>query len=95
MDAPRGGRAPDSPDGATGDRDQGTGDQGTGDQGTDGDDADLVVVVLHRAGRCSMRSLQTQPELHEWSPVRLEQAVTRAWNGGLVFIDPNDDLVAL
>ena len=54
-----------------------------------------MVDVLHRVGRCSVRSLQTQPELHEWSPVRLEQAVVRAWNGGLVFIDRNDDLVVL
>jgi hypothetical protein len=79
MEAPRGGSAPDSPGGAEDDE----------------QDAGLVVDVLHRVGRCSVRSLQTQPELHEWSPVRLEQAVVRAWNGGLVFIDPNDDLVAL
>ena len=83
MDAPRGGRAPDSPGGATSSTDDGSGD------------ADLVVDVLHRVGRCSMRGLQTQPELDQWSPVRLEQAVVQAWNGGLVFIDPNDDLVAL
>jgi hypothetical protein len=58
-------------------------------------DADLVVVVLHRVGRCSVKGLSGQPELDGWSSVRLEQAVTRAWNGGLVFIDRNDDLVAL
>ena len=93
MDAPAGGRAPDSPGGA--------GDDTTTGRGTDappdgsGPDADLVVDVLHRVGRCSLRVLHTQPELDAWSPVRLEQAVVRAWNGGLVFIDRNDDLVAL
>jgi hypothetical protein len=58
-------------------------------------DADLVVEVLHRIGRCSLRSLLTQPELNGWPSGRLEQAVVVAWNGGLVFIDRNDDLVAL
>ncbi len=62
---------------------------------SDGADADLVVVVLHRVGRCSLQSLLAQPELLEWTASRLEQAVVRAWNGGLVFIDRNDDLVAL
>jgi len=60
-----------------------------------GGDTDLVVDVLHRVGRCSLRSLGAQPELTGWSPVRVEEAVVRAWNGGLVFIDRNDDLVAL
>ena len=77
-----------------------TGPDATGDVGRDGggdadQDADLVVDVLHRIGRCPLRGLGTQPELHEWTAVRLEQAVVRAWNGGLVFIDRNDDLVAL
>ena len=58
-------------------------------------DADLVVVVLHRVGRCPLRTLLTQPELAGWTAGRLERAVVRAWNGGLVFIDRNDDLVAL
>ena len=42
-----------------------------------------------------MRTLLTQPELLDWTSDRLEQAVVRAWSGGLVFIDRNDDLVAL
>ena len=93
MDAPGGGRAPGSPDGAG---EHGRPVDGTGTTAdAAGPDADLVVDVLHRVGRCSMRILLTQPELHAWTPVRLEQAVTRAWNGGLVFIDRNDDLVAL
>ena len=58
-------------------------------------DADVVVEILHRVGRCPMRSLLAQPELTGWTPGRLEQAVVRAWSGGLVFIDRNDDLVAL
>jgi hypothetical protein len=58
-------------------------------------DAGLVVDVLHRVGRCPLRTLLGQPELHEWTPGRLERAVVKAWNGGLVFIDRNDDLVAL
>jgi hypothetical protein len=68
---------------------------GGGADGGASDDADLVVVVLHRVGRCSLQSLRSQPELLEWTSGRLEQAVVRAWNGGLVFIDRNDDLVAL
>jgi hypothetical protein len=58
-------------------------------------DAELVVAVLHRIGRCSLHTLSGQPELDAWSSVRLEQAVVRAWNGGLLFVDRNDDLVAL
>jgi len=58
-------------------------------------DAGLVVDVLHGVGRCSLRSLLGQPELLDWTPDRLERAVVKAWNGGLVFIDSNDDLVAL
>ena len=54
-----------------------------------------MVDVLHRVGRCPLSGLLAQPELTEWTPVRLEQAVVRAWSGGLVFIDRNDDLVAL
>ncbi len=42
-----------------------------------------------------MRDLLSQPELVGWTPVRLEQAVVRAWSSGLVFVDRNDDLVAL
>ena len=92
MDAPGDGRTPLSPDGAEHrETDSGT----AGGTGASEPDADLVVDVLHRVGRCSLRVLLTQPELDEWSSVRLEQAVTRAWNGGLVFIDRNDDLVAL
>lgn len=68
---------------------------GPGRAGDDPGDADLVVTVLHRVGRCSLQGLSTQPELDAWTAVRLEQAVVRAWNGGLVFIDRNDDLVAL
>jgi len=81
MDAPGGGRPPWS----------------VGDGADDGaeSDADLVVDVLHRVGRCPLRSLLAQPELLEWTPVRLERAVVRAWSGGQVFIDRNDDLVAL
>ena len=79
MDAPASGRTPESPAGAE----------------DDCVDAGLVVYVLHRVGRCSLRSLGAQPELDTWSPERLEKAVVRAWNGGLVFIDRNDDLVAL
>jgi hypothetical protein len=60
-----------------------------------GGDADVVIDLLHRVGRCPLRSLGAHPELDGWSPVRLEQAVVHAWNGGLVFIDRNDDLVAL
>ena len=93
MDAPGGGRAPGSPDGA-GD-DVTTDRSGPSQSDRTGPDADLVVDVLHRVGRCSLRILHTQPELDAWSLVRLEQAVVRAWNGGLVFIDRNDDLVAL
>lgn len=59
------------------------------------EDAEVVVEVLHRVGRCSLQDLLGQPELHAWSPGRLEQAVARAWSGGLVFVDRNDDLVAL
>ena len=59
------------------------------------EDACRVVAVLHRVGRCPLRGLLGQPELLEWTPVRLERAVVRAWSGGLVFIDRNDDLVAL
>ena len=59
------------------------------------EDADLVVEVLHRVGSCSFQGLLGQPELRSWSPARLEQAVARAWSGGLVFVDLNDDLVAL
>ncbi len=72
------------------------GTDGSGDPDADADvDADLVVDVLHRIGRCPLQGLGAQPELHTWTAVRLEQAVVRAWNGGLVFIDRNDDLVAL
>ncbi len=53
------------------------------------------MALLHRVGRCSLQGLSGQPELESWSSVRLEQAVVHAWNGGLVFIDRNDDLVAL
>jgi hypothetical protein len=58
-------------------------------------DAEVVVEVLHRVGRCSLQGLLAQPELLTWSPGRLEQAVARAWSGGVVFVDSNDDLVAL
>ena len=60
-----------------------------------GRDVDLVLEVLHRVGRCSLRRLLTQPELNGWPSGRLEKAVVVAWNGGQVFIDRNDDLVAL
>jgi hypothetical protein len=59
------------------------------------EDAGRVIDVLHRVGRCPLRSLLGQPELVGWTPDRLERAVVKAWNGGLVFIDRNDDLVAL
>ena len=59
------------------------------------EDAVLVVDVLHGVGRCSLRALLGQPELLDWTPDRLERAVVKAWSGGLVFIDSNDDLVAL
>ncbi len=82
MNAPWGGSPPHGPVG--------------GDTGSEAAaDAALVVDVLHRVGRCSLRSLLTQPELVDWTSGRLEQAVTHAWSGGLVFIDRNDDLVAL
>ncbi len=84
MDQPSGGSAPGS-----------DGSDGSGTDGAAGEDADLVVVVLHRVGRCSLQSLLSQPELLDWTSGRLEQAVVRAWSGGLVFIDRNDDLVAL
>ena len=58
-------------------------------------DAGLLVEVLHRVGRCSLKSLLEQPELVGWTPGRLEQAVVSGWSGGQLFIDRNDDLVAL
>lgn len=58
-------------------------------------DAGVVVDVLHRVGRCPLQSLRGQPELLEWTSGRLERAVVKAWSGGLVYIDRNDDLVAL
>ena len=70
-------------------------DPGSDPGGDQGADAELVVDVLHRVGRCPLSGLLAQPELVEWTRVRLEQAVVRAWSGGLVFIDRNDDLVAL
>ena len=95
MDAPPGGIAPG--DGTPGNAPGGDQDLDP-DGGQDGDrgaDAELVVDVLHRVGRCPLSALLAQPELTEWTTVRLEQAVVRAWSGGLVFIDRNDDLVAL
>ena len=97
MDAPPGGSAPG--DGSPGNAPGADGDQdGDQDGDLDGDrgaDAELVIDVLHRVGRCPLSALLAQPELTEWTTVRLEQAVVRAWSGGLVFIDRNDDLVAL
>ena len=91
MDAPEGGRAPGSLGGTSG-----TGSHRGVAGADDADlDADVVVDVLHRIGRCPLQGLGAQPELVGWTPVRLQQAVARAWNGGLVFIDPDDDLVAL
>jgi hypothetical protein len=86
MDAPWSGRGPGSVGGGR--------DPGADDLRAD-EDADVLVDVLHRVGRCSLQSLLGQPELAGWSPGRLEQAVARAWSGGLVFVDRNDDLVAL
>lgn len=54
-----------------------------------------MVALLHRLGRCPVHLLLAQPELFGWTPVRLEQTVVRAWSGGGVFIDANDELVAL
>ena len=97
MDAPSGGSAPG--DGAPGNAPgAGSTKDSPQDGGQDGGrraDAELVVDVLHRVGRCPLSALLAQPELTEWTTVRLEQAVVRAWSGGLVFIDRNDDLVAL
>ena len=58
-------------------------------------DADVLVTVLRRVGRCSVRELLMQPELTGWTSDRLQEAVVSAWSGGSVFIDRNDDLVAL
>ena len=95
MDAPEGGRAPGSLGGTSGTGSH-PGDAAGAHDADDADlDADVVVDVLHRIGRCPLQGLGAQPELVGWTPVRLQQAVARAWNGGLVFIDPDDDLVAL
>ena len=98
MDAPPAGAPGDGAPGSAAGGDPGgePGGDPSGDRsGDQGADAELVVDVLHRVGRCPLQSLTAQPELVGWTSVRLEQAVGRAWNGGLVFIDPNDDLVAL
>lgn len=53
------------------------------------------MTVLHRLGPCPLQGLLEQPELYGWTPLRVEQAVVGAWSGSRVYIDPDDELVAL
>jgi hypothetical protein len=59
------------------------------------EDAVHVVRVLHHVGPLPLRELADEPELADWPPERVEQAIVSAWSCALIFIDSGDLLVAL
>jgi hypothetical protein len=58
-------------------------------------DVTRVVRVLHHAGPLPLRDLADDPELEDWPPERIEQAIVTAWSRGLIFIDARDLFVAI
>ena len=58
-------------------------------------DVARVVALLRRKGPLTLHDMLGQPELDGWPHERAETAVTAAWSGTLIFVDPEDQLVAI
>jgi hypothetical protein len=58
-------------------------------------DVARVVALLRRTGPLTLHDLLDEPELEDWPSERAETAVTAAWSRTLIFVDPEDQLVAL
>jgi hypothetical protein len=61
----------------------------------DAEDVAHVLRVLHRAGPLPLRELTDDPDLADWPPERVEQAVVSAWSRALIFVDAHDLIVPL
>jgi len=58
-------------------------------------DVARVVALLRRTGPLTLHEMLDEPELEDWPSERAETAVTAAWSRTLIFVDPEDQLVAL
>ena len=58
-------------------------------------DVARVVALLRRTGPLTLHDMLDEPELEDWPSERAETAVTAAWSRTLIFVDPEDQLVAL
>jgi len=58
-------------------------------------DVASVVALLRRKGPLTLRDLRDEPEMADWPDERTRTAVTTAWSRTLIFVDPEDQLVAL
>jgi hypothetical protein len=58
-------------------------------------DVARVVRALRRSGPRPLGDLARDPDLADWPPERVEDAVVGAWSHNLISIDPRDLLVAL
>lgn len=60
-----------------------------------GADAVEVVRTLRRSGPLRLVDLAREPDLLDWSTIRVERAVVSAWSRNLIFVDTSDLLVAI
>jgi hypothetical protein len=58
-------------------------------------DVARIVALLHRKGPLTLHEMLDEPELEDWPSERAETAVTAAWSRTLIFVDSEDQLVAL
>ncbi len=58
-------------------------------------DVARLVALLRRKGPLTLRDMLSQPEMRDWPSARAESAVTAAWSRTLIFVDPEDQLVAI
>jgi len=58
-------------------------------------DVARVVALLRRTGPLTLHDMLDEPEMEDWPSERAETAVTAAWSRTLIFVDPEDQLVAL
>lgn len=58
-------------------------------------DVACIVALLRRRGPLTLHDMLDDPELEDWPSERAQTAVTAAWSRKLIFVDPEDQLVAL
>jgi hypothetical protein len=58
-------------------------------------DVARVVALLRRRGPLTLHDMLDDPELENWPSERAQTAVTAAWSRKLIFVDPDDQLVAI